>query len=110
MSKKTANDLMAEEIYNLVECYGCDGCPVFRDDENACEHLLNADEISVKETDCIERLKQHFQQQADIPDGWDVVRELLKIIRTTNKFELESYLENVICTRLRQAGLEVEDE
>lgn len=96
--KKTALYLACEEIDYLWGKF--DG--LYPDDYT--------DEFCEKYGYGINGVKQYFQQQADIPDGWDVVKEILKIIRTTNKFELESYLENVICTRLRQAGMEVDDE
>ena len=62
MSKKTTNDLMAEELYNK----GFRACSI---DKFCANQGLNKNE-------CIECIKVHFQQQADIPDGWEVVKEI----------------------------------
>ena len=62
MSKKTALYMACEElskrtscpkIYHNMDCKGCIGI--------------------VNQADC---WVKYFQQQADIPDGWDVVREI----------------------------------
>lgn len=113
MSKKTALDLACEElnylIYSEKTGIGCGDCPAVKD----CE--LNCESYSVK--NCTKNLKQHFQEQADIPDGWDVVKKIHKALQdlwldTAGEDEEFAYGRAIYCVKdyLEEAGIEVNDE
>ena len=82
MSKKTALDLACEFIQNG----GLEMCSLCSID---CKHL----QTRRTKNECFKKVKQHFQQQADIPDGWDVVKEIYKHYSKENK-ELEKEIKS----------------
>lgn len=67
--KKDALTLACKVLDDFVDCSNSWDiyCPL----EDKCNIELN----------CGMQLKQYFQQQADIPDGWDVVKEIYKKIK-----------------------------
>lgn len=72
--KKTALDKACEEISSLFYEVGCCNC-------SANCGLKNTG-LFVKKV-CIKNLKQYFQEQADIPDGWDIIKETIKQLKNT---------------------------
>ena len=87
--KKDALTLACEELETRTSCpkdlydFDCD-C------ENTCNNNY---------TQC---WKQYFQQQADIPDGWDVVKEIYKM---TYVYYTDRHIERFIENKLEKAGL-----
>lgn len=72
MNKKTALVLACEELEKnkVVASVMCETCP----DKGKCELCNGAQPTKAR------IWKQYFQQQANIPDGWDVVKEIYEII------------------------------
>lgn len=73
--KKTAIDKACEELYNFIKKENCcNSCPVCN---KGCKLLvqINYENVSNTKEKCLEMIKQYFQEQADIPDGWDVIKK-----------------------------------
>ena len=102
---KTVTDLVIDE---LIECKGiaCSWymprrtergtdfkvyiCPAmdgkkFENEEEYKKCIKKCKGHSSKENDkeiCAQKIKEHFQDLADIPDGWDVLREELELAKS----------------------------
>ena len=89
MSKKTALRIACEKLCDtyhdvLESCMRFNdckiiGCPVYKE----CEKYTTEAHINytLDHNVQIDILEQYFQQQADIPDGWEVVKELYKQLK-----------------------------
>ncbi|MDO5329031.1 MAG: hypothetical protein Q4E88_02870 [Coriobacteriia bacterium] len=133
MSKKTAFDCLLDCIYwDTFESDCANHCPIWNRD-CGCENSNDVCSPIDKEL-CKKKLKQHFQQQADIPDGWEVVKEIYEELkkdiekysakrndyRDNKDGDYEQYISwgayiqsshairNRIRNKLQQAGIEVE--
>lgn len=107
MSKKTALDLACEWISARQ---GCSDCIVSKE---ICERY--------EYSKCKDKIKQHFQQQADIPGGWDVVKDIRQMCINDQLFsyhgrsgygtgysDAQKDVINFINQRLKQARMKVE--
>lgn len=86
-TKKTALDIACEELAENGWCFAqCE----HSDDNCRCFAVKNTGRNDVSNI-CIEQFKQHFKQQADIPDGWDVIiNEIKSINKYIKDFKLDS--------------------
>lgn len=70
---------------------------------------------------CVKKHKKYFQQQADTPDGWDVVSDIYGLLKDvlsnlapaevdfSSIYQIKSICECIKNT-MKQAGIEVDDE
>lgn len=120
MNKKTALDWACETIRYL--CEHSDG--FINDKECPCLegfYCPKDDEYYDNKSNCISNMKYCFQQQADIPDGWEVIINLLKIIRSKRLIDVRKEeewnkgfndcldsIEEIITEQLEEAGIKEE--
>ena len=65
--KKTALDLMAKQLSKLWwTTLWNTNCPLYSNYCKTCSKVNN---------NCENKIKQYFQEKADIPDGWDVIKK-----------------------------------
>lgn len=95
--KKTALDLACEHMIKkgIINC--AINCPLRRN----CS--------AIEDEHCIKEIKQYFQEQADIPDGWDVVKEKIKQLKNSElPYKVaDAYVLEKLCW---ENGIEVNDE
>lgn len=130
-NKKTALELACQWISDLIsKSPNCILGISYPEDEEAITCPLAYEECrKISNTRvCTEKLKQYFQRKADIPDGWDVVKELCENLladiaiferiefreyrgekQPDWKFLIVNFCNNMI-KKLQQAGIEVDDE
>lgn len=117
--KKSALDLMADMIMtHYFETGMCDSCPAKVNDFCNAEDIFNHDA-------CIEQIKQYFKKQADIPDGWDVVKKQIKVLekelgewrKKAREWKMELKITEILVNEIRllkrmliEAGIEVPND
>lgn len=96
MNKKTALDKMCSDF--IIRIRNCEfDCPA----KSLCTKDKTKDLFK-----CQSVLKKYYKQQADIPDGWDVVKEIYKYIDQNHSQKPDIKL--FVIDKLNEAGIEVE--
>lgn len=72
MSKKTALQKMCEKISDLHKDWDLG----FSCSNHCSAELYCKQHYGERDETCAQALEEYYKQQADIPDGWDVVKEL----------------------------------
>lgn len=101
--KKDAITLACVEVRERWGTNCCSSCPVNRGKKKIdCTGYFDRDI-------CLSLIKKYFQQQADIPDGWDVIKKWIKE-ESTRMEHIDERMASLVLQKLcKKYGIEVDD-